>query len=178
MIIKNTIILFSFISLISLSSATAQEPDHHCNELSLIYEDALNYFNTFKGEEKMKQTLYGSTLYNDYNIDLWSAKGVELTQKPDFGVNQLEYIYVESKFLADAEHGYTWLVDRFESCMPQAYIKTAGNDKNYLQKVNYIDERDKDSFIGFYDWPEFQITLSNVSDVYVVKLRILSKKIN
>ncbi len=88
MIIKNTIILFSFISLISLSSATAQEPDHHCNELSLIYEDALNYFNTFKGEEKMKQTLYGSTLYNDYNIDLWSAKGVELTQKPDFGAAQ------------------------------------------------------------------------------------------
>lgn len=88
----------------------------------------------------------------------------------------LEYYYIESAVLKDAEEVYEEIVDKLEQCIPDGMIKLDEPESQYyLGKAHYIDVRDKDAFV-FYDWPEFEITLTNMSGNYVVKLRALSKK--
>lgn len=172
---KTISILLSFILLISLSFTQTSNAQESCENVELIYQDALNYFNTNKGEQKSKQTLLGTSFYNDYKINLWDAQKVKLTEVSTLSCNQLEYVYFESENLAAAEQVYKYLVQQFESCKPKGYIKVDEDKGSYLAKSHYIDERDKDSFL-FYDWPEFEIVVSNFAGSYVTKIRIMSKK--
>ena len=174
---KNIYITFSLILFFSLTLIEVSEAQESCDDVNSVYQDALNYFNNNKGEQKIKQSLFGSIFYYDYKINLWKAKKIELTEAPDLGGNQLEYTYIETDNLADAEDVFSFILRHFNNCKPKGYIKREQDNGIYLSRALYIDERDKDSFM-FYDWPEFEFVLSNVSGSYVVRLRILSKKFN
>ena len=83
---KSTILLVSLLPIILFSSytSTIKEPasksaNKDCESLSLVYEDALTYFENYKGEKKVKKTLMGTSSINGYNINLWDAKKVELS---------------------------------------------------------------------------------------------------
>ena len=109
-------------STISHDVSTLNLPDESCEDISKIYEDALLNFNTYKGEEKISKTMLGTKFYNDYGINLWEAQQVELTKVPELGATQLDYIYIRSPQLADAEKVYNHLVWLFNNCKPNGYI--------------------------------------------------------
>ena len=182
MLKKQIVFLLSLIFLIPYSfipgkaeTTPADNADDSCEKVLQVYEDALVYFKNNRGEQKIKKTFLGTTFYNDYKINLWEARRIELTEVVELGCNQLEYIYMESDLLADGKNAYQDIVSKFEDCMPGGYFKLDSQNNNNISKAHYIDQRDKDAFL-FYDWPEFEITLSNLSNVYTVKLRIYSKK--
>lgn len=179
---KQIIYLLTLLILLPYSAANAytgaipaESSDQSCENLAKVYEDALNYFNTYKGEEKVKKTMLGTILSNDYGINLWNAQSVDLVKVSELKCNQLVYVYVESRMLADGKNAYADIVNKFEACMPKDYFKVDDGRKNTIASSHYISEKDKDAFL-YYDWPEFEITLTNQSDVYTLKLSILSKK--
>ena len=180
---KHIVFLLTLMILISNTNTFGEtktgplyNPDDSCENVLNIYDDALLYFKNNRGEQQTKKTLFGTMFYNDYKINLWDAQRIELTEAIDLGCNQLEYTYMESELLADGQNAYRDIVSKLENCLPIGYFKLDdANSKNYISKANYIVQKDKDAFL-FYDWPEFQITLSNISNIYTVKLTIYSKK--